>query len=163
MCEKDDDPCPSLIDRVNRAMADAVADLAEKALRITGMVVNAILPTGDALTAGGLNPEVQGKSDRVVAGVAAVVGSLGAAGDAEKLAARLTNAQAGDLAAHLGFGIRVRGAPFDSHGQAVFSNGRTFITQDVDMHLGAGATWKMFTRRGERLGTFDAMLNPPGK
>jgi hypothetical protein len=39
-------------------------------------------------------------------------------------------------------------------GQAVFTNGKNFITQDITMHLGKDATWKVFDRAGNRLGTF---------
>ncbi len=68
--------------------------------------------------------------------------------------ARLTNNQAKDLAEYLGY-RRVRGAPFSSHGQSVFWNGKNYITQDIDS---LGGVWKMFNRAGERLGTFDELL-----
>jgi hypothetical protein len=68
------------------------------------------------------------------------------------------SSQAADLAGHLGYANRVKDAPFNSHGQAVFTNGKHFITQDIDMHRGAAATWKVFDRSGNRLGTFDALL-----
>jgi RHS repeat-associated protein len=71
---------------------------------------------------------------------------------------RLTNSQAGDLANWLGY-TRVKGT---SHGQAIFTNGKNFITQDVDGHI--GGTWKMartpdaFSKQ-QRLGTYDYELN----
>lgn len=76
-------------------------------------------------------------------------------------AGRLTTAQAADLATYLGYTSRVRGVPFKSMGQAVFTNGRNFITADVTGHL--GGVWKMFDLRGRRVGTFDALLNLIGR
>lgn len=70
-------------------------------------------------------------------------------------AARLTTSQAADLAKWLGYGQRVKDAPFNSMGQAVFTNGRYFISLDVTMHAGAEATWKLFSRRGQRIGTYN--------
>lgn len=87
----------------------------------------------------------------------------GALGPDDRAAARLTNAEARDLAGYLGFTREVRDAPLNSMGQKVFSNGTHLITQDVTMHLGPHATWKMFSRGGDRLGTFDGLLNLPGK
>jgi filamentous hemagglutinin len=84
-------------------------------------------------------------------------GAIGIPGETS----RLTNSQAGDLAKWLGY-RRVKGT---SHGQAIFTNGRNFITQDVDGHI--GGTWKMartpdgFSRQ-QRLGTYDYELNRIG-
>jgi hypothetical protein len=64
--------------------------------------------------------------------------------------------QAGQLAEYVGFSRRVKNAPFNSHGQAVFTDGKSFITIDVDSH--SGGVWKMFDRSGNRLGTLDALL-----
>lgn len=53
-----------------------------------------------------------------------------------------------------------------SHGQAVYSNGRTFISPDVDMHN--GGVWKMadsprnLARKETRMGTYDAKLDRIG-
>jgi RHS repeat-associated protein len=68
----------------------------------------------------------------------------------------------GREAERLGFDRRipVQKAPFNSHGQEVFSNGKHFITRDVDSH--AGGVWKMFDRAGRRIGTYDANLNRIG-
>jgi hypothetical protein len=67
-----------------------------------------------------------------------------------------------ERAAALGFDRRIapQKAHFDSHGQDVFTNGQRFITRDADGHL--GGVWKMFDRRGRRLGTFDAELKRIG-
>ncbi len=51
-------------------------------------------------------------------------------------------------------------APFDSHGQEVFTDGRRFTTRDIDSH--SGGVWKMFDRAGRRLGTYDANLTRIG-
>jgi hypothetical protein len=65
-------------------------------------------------------------------------------------------------AANLGYAQRVspQKLPFKSHGQPGFFNGKNYITPDVDGHR--GGVWKMFDRRGNRLGTFDANLNRIG-
>ncbi|KAB8164524.1 hypothetical protein FH609_017490 [Streptomyces sp. 3MP-14] len=65
-----------------------------------------------------------------------------------------------DRARELGYNQRVppNRAPFNSHGQPVFSNGRNFITPDVDGH-NVSDGWKMFDRRGRRTGTYDSALN----
>ncbi len=62
-----------------------------------------------------------------------------------------------ERAAALGYDQRVKAPPFDSHGQPVYTNGRTFITPDVDGHNTSNG-WKMFDRRGDRTGTHDANL-----
>jgi hypothetical protein len=69
---------------------------------------------------------------------------------------RLTSSQAAELAEYNGYPTRVKDAPFNSHGQPVFSNGKNYITPDVDGH--SGGVWKMFSGRGRRLGTFDELL-----
>jgi RHS repeat-associated protein len=68
----------------------------------------------------------------------------------------------GREAERLGFKRRIppQKAPFDSHGQEVFSNGRRFITRDIDSH--SGGVWKMYDRQGRRLGTYDAKLKRIG-
>jgi hypothetical protein len=65
-----------------------------------------------------------------------------------------------DRAAALGYTTRIAAqkAPFDSHGQEVFTNGKTYITPDVDGHNATNG-WKMFSRRGVRIGTYDSELN----
>ncbi|MFC0623766.1 polymorphic toxin-type HINT domain-containing protein [Kribbella deserti] len=65
-----------------------------------------------------------------------------------------------DRAAALGYRTRIppQKAPFDSHGQDVFSNGKRYISPDADEHNVSGG-WKMFNRRGARIGTYDADLN----
>ncbi|MGW3118504.1 RHS repeat-associated core domain-containing protein [Streptomyces sp. NPDC001107] len=65
-----------------------------------------------------------------------------------------------DRAAALGYDKRIapQKSPFYSHGQDVFSNGKNYITPDVDGHNVTGG-WKVFNRRGDRIGTYDADLN----
>jgi hypothetical protein len=83
--------------------------------------------------------------------------AAGSRGFASMGASKLTNAQAGDLAKYLGFS-RIKDPPFDSHGQAVFESHGRYITHDVDGHK-KGAVWKEFDRKGNRIGTLDALLN----
>ncbi|MGX3067153.1 hemagglutinin repeat-containing protein [Ursidibacter arcticus] len=49
-------------------------------------------------------------------------------------------------------------APFNSHGQPVYWNGKNYITPDIDSH-NVSDGWKMFDRKGNRLGTYDKDLN----
>lgn len=65
-----------------------------------------------------------------------------------------------DRAGALGYRTRIpaQKAPFNSHGQVVFSNGKNYITPDVDGHNVTDG-WKMFNRRGQRIGTYDSDLN----
>lgn len=149
--------CPSLMDDVNRAMAKSLKSLAETTLEVSASIVNAFTGLGDLYTAAGLNPNVQGTQDRIIAGGLAGLTAMGGAGDA----ARLTTSQGADLARYVGFERRVKDFPFNAHGQGVWTDGRTLITLDVDAH--SGGVWKMFDRRGNRLGTFDALLNPIAK
>lgn len=65
-----------------------------------------------------------------------------------------------DLAGALGYTTRIpaQKVHFDSHGQEVFTNGTNYITPDVDGH-NVSDGWKMFNRRGVRIGTYDSELN----
>ncbi|WEO94960.1 RHS repeat-associated core domain-containing protein [Streptomyces sp. FXJ1.172] len=65
-----------------------------------------------------------------------------------------------DRAAELGYNRRIspQKAPFDSHGQDVFFNGKNYITPDVDGH-NVSDGWKMFNKKGQRVGTYDPDLN----
>jgi putative RNase toxin 21 of polymorphic toxin system len=64
--------------------------------------------------------------------------------------------RATDLANYLGYDKRVKDAPFNSHGQPVLTNGKSYITPDADAHK--GGVWKMVDRKGNRIGTYDARL-----
>jgi hypothetical protein len=70
----------------------------------------------------------------------------------------LTNAQAADMAARVGF-TRTN---FIMRGQTVFTNGKTFIVQDTTSH--SGGLWKMartvegLGSKGSRMGTYDYNL-----
>ena len=151
----EDEPCTASMRGVMNQMVSTATALAINALDIFNDIADLFVGVKSAMTATGLNPNNRDGTSRIIAGAGLVAG---AAGDAERVAARLTNKQAGEVAAHLGFGSRVKDAPFDSHGQAVFTNGKRFITQDIDMHLGPAATWKMFDRNGNRLGTYNGSL-----
>ncbi|MFF8991691.1 RHS repeat-associated core domain-containing protein, partial [Streptomyces sp. NPDC014983] len=64
-----------------------------------------------------------------------------------------------DRAAELGYSRRIspQKAPFHSHGQEVFFDGKNYITPDVDGH-NVSDGWKMFNKKGQRIGTYDADL-----
>ncbi|MET7549684.1 toxin C-terminal domain-containing protein, partial [Streptomyces sp. NPDC005500] len=73
--------------------------------------------------------------------------------------ANILSATRAELAAALGYEQRIpaQRAPFNSHGQEVYTNGKTYITPDVDGHNVANG-WKMFNRKGKRMGTYDTEL-----
>jgi RHS repeat-associated protein len=74
----------------------------------------------------------------------------------------LTNSQAADLAKYLGF----RATRFISRGQRVFTDGKWYISQDVDSHN--GGIWKIarsvddLGKKQTRTATTDALLNTIG-
>jgi RHS repeat-associated protein len=70
--------------------------------------------------------------------------------------AELTGSRLGQEAARNGFDKVVKDPPFNPHGQKVFTDGKSFLTRDVDSH--SGGVWKMFDRSGNRIGTFDQNL-----
>ncbi|WP_213202165.1 toxin C-terminal domain-containing protein [Erwinia rhapontici] len=72
----------------------------------------------------------------------------------------LKGKEAQKAANDLGYGQRIppQKAPFNSHDQPVFSNGKNYITPDVDSHNVTNG-WKMFDRKGDRIGTYDGELN----
>ncbi len=63
-------------------------------------------------------------------------------------------------AKQLGYDRRIpaQKAPFDSHGQPVFFDGKSYITPDIDGHNVTNG-WKKFDRNGNRVGTYDGELN----
>jgi hypothetical protein len=71
---------------------------------------------------------------------------------------KLTNSQMRDLADRVGY----RSTPYRSNGQAVFTNGKNFITQDIDSH--GGGVFKMASTvarlgsKATRMGTYDVNL-----
>ncbi|MFJ7305233.1 FG-GAP-like repeat-containing protein [Streptomyces sp. NPDC099088] len=73
--------------------------------------------------------------------------------------ANVLSATRAELAAALGYEKRIppQRAPFNSHGQEVFTNGSNYITPDIDGHNVSNG-WKMFNRKGKRMGTYDAEL-----
>jgi len=62
-------------------------------------------------------------------------------------------------AKNLGYGNRIapQKVPFNSHGQPVFSNGKGYISPDVDGHNITNG-WKRFDRKGRRTGTWNTDL-----
>lgn len=75
----------------------------------------------------------------------------------------LTNKETDNLASYLGY---VRSGP-TVKGKPVYQNGRRFIVQDIDSHI--GGIWKMadsinnLKSKATRLGTYDALLNYMGE
>ncbi|MBK4717051.1 S-type pyocin domain-containing protein [Tenebrionibacter intestinalis] len=65
-----------------------------------------------------------------------------------------------EAAKKLGYNRRVapNKAPFNSHGQPAFFNGKDYITPDVDGH-NVSEGWKKFSKKGVRLSTYDKYLN----
>lgn len=63
---------------------------------------------------------------------------------------------AAEAAKKLGYGSRIspQKVPFNSHGQAAFTDGKNFLTPEYDSHI--GGVWKLFDRKGNRVGTLDA-------
>ncbi|HHR4183516.1 TPA: toxin C-terminal domain-containing protein [Salmonella enterica] len=72
----------------------------------------------------------------------------------------LKGKEAQEAAKNLGFDRRIppQKAPFNSHGQPVYSDGKNYITLDIDSHNVTNG-WKMFDRKGNRIGTYDSNLN----
>ncbi|MCL9666945.1 VENN motif pre-toxin domain-containing protein [Rosenbergiella epipactidis] len=72
----------------------------------------------------------------------------------------LKGKEAQEVAKNLGFDRRIppQKAPFNSYGQPVFFNGKNYITPDIDSHNVTNG-WKLFNRKGERVGTYDSNLN----
>jgi hypothetical protein len=64
------------------------------------------------------------------------------------------------LASQLGYSVRIpaQKSPFNSHGQPVFSNGRGYISPDIDGHNVTNG-WKMFDAKGRRTGTWNSDLS----
>ncbi|MGY2262201.1 toxin C-terminal domain-containing protein [Pseudomonas sp. SDO55104_S430] len=87
---------------------------------------------------------------------AAAIGVFGGRGNA----GQSKGASLKEAAADLGYNLRIppQKAPFDSHGQSVFYNGKQYITPDVDGHNVSNG-WKVFDKKGNRLGTYDENLN----
>ncbi|MEY8773410.1 VENN motif pre-toxin domain-containing protein, partial [Erwinia sp. ACCC 02193] len=71
----------------------------------------------------------------------------------------LRGKEAQETASNLGFERKIIApkAPFNSLGQPVFFDGKTYITPDVDSHNVTNG-WKMFDRKGKRMGTYDSDL-----
>ncbi len=72
----------------------------------------------------------------------------------------LKGKEAEQAARDLGFNKRIPApkVPFNSHGQPAFFNGKVYISQDIDGHNVTNG-WKMFNRKGDRMGTYDSNLN----
>jgi hypothetical protein len=74
--------------------------------------------------------------------------------------AELTGSRIATEAARKGFDKVAKDAPFNTHGQKAFTDGKNFLTRDADSH--SGGVWKMFDRFGRRMGTYDQYLERIG-
>ncbi len=64
------------------------------------------------------------------------------------------------VAKNAGYNKRIppQKAPFNSHGQPVYSDGKNYITPDVDGHNVTNG-WKKFDKKGRRTGTWNSDLS----
>jgi len=97
---------------------------------------------------------------KIITGPMAGSGSPGGPDDDErkkraKKQEALTNKEAREMANKLGF-KETKNAPFNSHGQLKFQKGDLYITVDKTCHK--GGVWKMMSRSGKRLGTWNIDL-----
>ncbi|WP_410681406.1 toxin C-terminal domain-containing protein [Avibacterium paragallinarum] len=94
------------------------------------------------------------KTGHILSGSEVQVGDL----DLSILEAR--NKDTIEAANKLGYKNRIppQKAPFNSHGQPVYWNGKNYITPDIDEHNTSNG-WKMFDKKGRRQGTYDKDLN----
>lgn len=72
----------------------------------------------------------------------------------------MANSEASVAASKLGYTKQLPPQPW-SKNQPVFQKGTRYITQDVTAHK--GGIWKMFDKKGNRLGTYDKNLRRIGK
>lgn len=98
-CDKEKQTCPSLIDQINRAMADALAGVALRVLETAAGVTNAVTGLGDLFSAAGLNPAASGSQRAMAAGQLIFGAGVGATGGrvAANLARTLKSAQGADV------------------------------------------------------------------
>ena len=73
---------------------------------------------------------------------------------------RMTGPQAREAASANGW-TEVANPGLDSHGQLVFTDGKSYFSPDNTVHTGGG--WKQFNKRGQRIATLDNDLNKIGK
>lgn len=126
---------------------------------VVGVPANAIsavgITAGIGLTAEGLTTLMRGASgpDRVNIGKSSG-GSAADSGGGEVNAPK-TKQEVTQQAADLGYTQRIppQKAPFNSHGQPVFTDGNNYITPDATGHNTTNG-WKIFDRRGSRVGTY---------
>jgi len=80
----------------------------------------------------------------------------GNAGTGQSSETPKTKGEIDEQAALLGYSQKIppQKAPFNSHGQPVYTNGKGYITPDVDQHNVTNG-WKMFNRQRQRTGTYN--------
>jgi hypothetical protein len=127
---------------------------------IAGVPLNVVsaagIVAGSGIAAAGLNSLAQNAAgpDRVDPLKADGGGSGSGAGDDEPSTPQ-TKQQMAEQAKQLGYDQRVspKKVPFNSHGMPVYTDGENYLTPDRDAHNVTNG-WKLFDRRGNRLGTY---------
>ena len=128
---------------------------------IAGVPLNVVSAAGVAagagLTAQGLTTLMRDAAgpDRVNMNSDSSGGGSGDSSGGETDSAPKTKQEVTQQASDLGYNRRIppQKAPFNSHGQPVYTDGKDYITPDVDGH-NVGNGWKVFNRRGQRVGTY---------
>jgi RHS repeat-associated protein len=128
-------PTAQIVDDVNQRMKDAVAGVAEAALKIFAGAMNLVTGLGDLYTAGGLNPNVQGKGDRAIAAVSAAT-ILIPGGEEAGSALRLTDGMSLKTGEALDAATRFLG---DGYSEAVAGSGR-YVSADGLRQVRMGST-----------------------
>ena len=126
---------------------------------VVGVPANAIsavgITAGLGLTAEGLSTLMRGADGPDRVSLEKSSGGSGSDGAGGETNAPKTKAEITQQAADLGYTRRIppQKAPFNSHGQPVFSDGDDYLTPDGTGHNTTNG-WKIFDRRGTRVGTY---------
>jgi hypothetical protein len=128
---------------------------------VAGVPLNVVsaagIAAGSSIAAAGLNSLAQNAAgpDRISPLKADSGGGSGTSGGDDEPTTPQTKQQMGAQAKKLGYDQRIspKKVPFNSHGMPVYSNGENYITPDRDAHNVTNG-WKLFDRRGNRLGTY---------
>jgi hypothetical protein len=127
---------------------------------LAGVPLNVVsaagIVTGSGIAAAGLNSLAQNAAgpDRV-SPLNADGGGSGTGGGDDEPSTPKTKQEMAEQAKQLGYDQRVspKKVPFNSHGMPVYTDGDNYLTPDRDAH-NVTSGWKLFSRRGVRLGTY---------
>ena len=126
---------------------------------IVGVPVNGIsavgITAGLGLTAEGLTTLMRGAAGPDRVNLDRSSGGNGSDGSDGQTSAPKTKQEITQQAADLGYTRRIppQKAPFNSHGQPVYTDGDDYITPDATGHNTTNG-WKIFDRHGTRVGTY---------